>query len=75
MLFFDAVFYTALSWYLEEVIPRQYGVARKWYFCITPSYISDTYQQLFSCLKFRKKKGTDNSGLFGESDHGSDEEG
>lgn len=37
-LFFDTLLYIFLGWYLELVIPRQYGVARPWYFPVSPSY-------------------------------------
>lgn len=37
-LFFDTLLYTFLGWYLELVIPRQYGVARPWYFLVSLSY-------------------------------------
>ena len=37
-LFLDTILYIALGWYLEQVIPRQYGVAKKWYFPFTPSF-------------------------------------
>ena len=38
LLFFDTILYIFLGWYLEEVIPRQYGVARPFYFLFTPKY-------------------------------------
>ena len=37
-LLLDTILYMFLGWYLELVIPRQYGVARKWYFIFLPSY-------------------------------------
>jgi ATP-binding cassette subfamily A (ABC1) protein 3 len=37
-LFFDTILYTFLGWYFEQVIPRQYGVARPWYFLFTLRY-------------------------------------
>ena len=37
-LFVDTLLYIFLGWYLELVIPRQYGVARPWYFLLLPSY-------------------------------------
>jgi hypothetical protein len=37
-LFLDTILYMFLGWYLELVIPRQYGVARPWYFLCAPSY-------------------------------------
>lgn len=46
-LFFDTLLYIFLGWYLELVIPRQYGVARPWYFLFTPSY----WTSLFCCFR------------------------
>ncbi len=37
-LFLDTILYIAIGWYLEQVIPRQYGVAKKWYFPFTLSF-------------------------------------
>jgi len=37
-LFLDTFLYMFLGWYLELVIPRQYGVARPFYFIFLPSY-------------------------------------
>ncbi len=37
-LFLDTFLYLFLGWYVEQVIPRQFGVARKWYFLLTPNY-------------------------------------
>jgi hypothetical protein len=38
LLSFDTTLYIFLGWYLEQVIPRQYGVARPFYFLFTPKY-------------------------------------
>jgi ATP-binding cassette subfamily A (ABC1) protein 3 len=38
LLFFDTLLYTFLGWYLDQVMPRQYGVPRPLYFLLTPSY-------------------------------------
>ncbi len=43
-LFFDTILYIVLGWYLEQVIPRQYGVARKWYFLFTPSFWREAFR-------------------------------
>jgi hypothetical protein len=37
-LFFDTILYTFLGWYLDQVVPQQYGVARPFYFFFLPSY-------------------------------------
>lgn len=44
-LFFDTILYLFLGWYLDLVIPRQYGVARPWYFLFLPSY----WKSVFCC--------------------------
>ena len=68
MMFFDAFFYIALAWYFEEVIPRQYGVNRKFYFCLTPSYLADAFTQLFPCFFREKKSNSEKSKLFQEDE-------
>ena len=54
-LFFDTVLYLFLGWYLELVIPRQYGVARPFYFIFLPSY----WWSCMSCLVGRQSTGSD----------------
>lgn len=44
-LFFDTLLYLFLGWYLELVIPRQYGIARPFYFLVLPSY----WKSVFCC--------------------------
>jgi ATP-binding cassette subfamily A (ABC1) protein 3 len=38
LLFFDTLLYIFLGWYLDQVVPQQYGVARPFYFIFMPSY-------------------------------------
>jgi ATP-binding cassette subfamily A (ABC1) protein 3 len=38
MLFLDSFFYVILGFYLDQVIPRQYGSARPFYFFVLPSF-------------------------------------
>ncbi|XP_052003577.1 phospholipid-transporting ATPase ABCA1-like [Xyrauchen texanus] len=38
MMLFDALIYWILTWYIENVYPGQYGIARPWYFPFTSSY-------------------------------------
>ncbi|MEQ2211244.1 hypothetical protein XENOCAPTIV_014515 [Xenoophorus captivus] len=38
MMFFDAVLYWVLTWYIENVFPGQYGIPKPWYFPFTSSY-------------------------------------
>ena len=38
MMFIDIIVYTFLAWYLEQVVPSQYGVSKKFYFILSPSY-------------------------------------
>ncbi|XP_055359678.1 retinal-specific phospholipid-transporting ATPase ABCA4-like isoform X2 [Betta splendens] len=38
MMAFDGVLYAALTWYLDNVFPGQYGIGRPFYFPLQPSY-------------------------------------
>ena len=38
LLFWDAVFYALLTWYIEAVFPGDFGIPRPWYFFLTSSY-------------------------------------
>lgn len=38
MLFFDTFLYAVLAWYLDQVWPREFGVAQPWYFLVSPRY-------------------------------------
>ena len=38
MMAFDAVFYFVLAWYVEQVMPKQFGVRRPVLFLFYPSY-------------------------------------
>jgi ATP-binding cassette subfamily A (ABC1) protein 3 len=68
-LFIDTILYIVLGWYLEQVIPRQYGVAKKWYFLLTPSF----WKEVFPCSKNRASHETSYNS-FSEAD-GTVEEG
>jgi ATP-binding cassette subfamily A (ABC1) protein 3 len=59
LLFFDTILYIFLGWYLEQVIPRQYGVARPFYFLFTPKYWCS-----FFCTE---KKSRANDAMVGKS--------
>lgn len=37
-MFFDAVLYGVLAWYLDQVLPTEYGTPRKPWFILLPSY-------------------------------------
>ncbi|KAG7397743.1 hypothetical protein PHYBOEH_000282 [Phytophthora boehmeriae] len=37
-LILDSVLLVAIGWYLEQVLPQQYGVRKPWYFLFTKSY-------------------------------------
>jgi len=64
-LVFDTILYLFLGWYLELVIPRQYGVARPWYFLLLPSY----WQCIFySCFGSSKRTGDDDMTFSSGSD-------
>ena len=38
ILLFDAFIYMVLTWYIEAVFPGEFGVPRRWFFPIQPSY-------------------------------------
>ncbi len=38
IILFDALVYSVMAWYIEEVYPGRYGVAKPWYFPFQPSY-------------------------------------
>ena len=38
MLLLDSVIYFVLAWYLDEVLPKEYGYRRPFYFLFTPYY-------------------------------------
>uniref|UniRef100_F6U7N4 ATP binding cassette subfamily A member 3 n=1 Tax=Xenopus tropicalis TaxID=8364 RepID=F6U7N4_XENTR len=38
MLMLDCVLYFLVGWYVESVMPGDYGVPQPWYFCFLPSY-------------------------------------
>ncbi|XP_030259951.1 retinal-specific phospholipid-transporting ATPase ABCA4-like isoform X1 [Sparus aurata] len=38
MMVFDAILYGVLAWYLDNVFPGQYGIGRRFYFPLEPSY-------------------------------------
>lgn len=38
ILLLDALVYMILTWYIEGIAPGEYGVPRKWYFPLQPSY-------------------------------------
>lgn len=37
-LFFDTLLYLFLGWYVEQVMPREYGVAKPFWFLFSPKY-------------------------------------
>jgi hypothetical protein len=45
MLLFDTFLYFVIAWYVEAVHPGEFGIARPFYFFLTPSY-------WFVCLIF-----------------------
>ena len=37
-LFFDTILYLFLGWYIEQIMPREYGVAKPFWFLVSPKY-------------------------------------
>lgn len=62
MMFFDAVLYGVLAWYLDNVLPSEYGTQLPLYFPLLPSYwfglssISDTWYGALCGMCMRKQK-------------------
>jgi hypothetical protein len=54
MLFFDTILYLFLGFYFDQVIPREYGTPRPFYFFLMPS----VWCGLFGC---NKRNGVDDS--------------
>jgi hypothetical protein len=46
LLFFDTLLYMFLGWYFDQVIPRQYGAARPFYFLLTPCFWCSFYPRM-----------------------------
>lgn len=68
MLIFDAFLYGFLAWYLDKVVPSEFGTPLPFYFLFLPSYwfggdytFSEIYKRLES-----KKKNPDSKGSLGE---------
>lgn len=38
MLLLDSVVYSVIGWYVESIMPGDYGVPQPWHFCFLPSY-------------------------------------
>jgi len=67
-LFFDTLLYFTLAWYLELVLPRQYGVAEKWYFLFTPTYWLGSRR----CCQSKQQHGYEMSSVVSNSDASSE---
>jgi len=39
--FIDTILYLLIAWYLDSVLPVEYGVSQPWYFFLTPTYWLD----------------------------------
>jgi ATP-binding cassette subfamily A (ABC1) protein 3 len=46
MLFLDAVLYSLLAWYLDLVLPSEFGVPRPWYFIFAPKFWLGLFQRI-----------------------------
>jgi len=65
-LLIDSILYFVLGWYLENVIPRQYGVAKKWYFPFIPTFWREVCP--FSCRKKHSLLTEENGEISGYDD-------
>uniref|UniRef100_A0A4W5LI56 P-type phospholipid transporter n=1 Tax=Hucho hucho TaxID=62062 RepID=A0A4W5LI56_9TELE len=55
MMLVDALIYWLLTWYIENVFPGQYGIAKPWYFPFTASYWCGTSPAL--TFSWEQQKG------------------
>eukprot|EP00794_Sanderia_malayensis_P008046 gene8046-8908_t len=49
MMLLDALLYMIILWYIENIMPGQYGIPRRWYFPFTKSYwLGSRHRKSFS---------------------------
>jgi hypothetical protein len=75
MLIADLVVFTFLAWYLDKVIPSEFGVTEKPWFCLLPSYWSNHDESDFGNLNHRSNSNhvsvsvTNHQPLIGSNPH------
>jgi len=47
-LFVDTLIYSILGWYVDQVVPRQFGAPKVWYFPFTANYWKNLCKRTFS---------------------------
>ena len=58
MLLGDSCIYMILAWYIESVFPGEFGVPRRWFFPLQPSYwLGEAFLKNVAISKSRKRKG------------------
>ena len=70
MFIFDFFFYLFLGYYLENVIPHDFGIKKSWYFLCTKSYWSNKKKKKIITIEDKKEELSDSksSELFSEID-------
>ena len=70
MLIFDFFFYLFLGYYLENVIPHEFGITKPWYFLCTKSYWSSKKKKKVIIIEDKKEEFPDSKSreLFLEKD-------
>lgn len=66
MMIFDAFLYGFLAWYIDKVLPSEYGTSLPWYFPFLPSYWCPS---AFTTSRLKTKKRTWYGWLTGESQY------
>jgi ATP-binding cassette subfamily A (ABC1) protein 3 len=66
MLFLDAIWYGILAWYLDKVLPSEFGTSLPFYFPLLPSYWcgSSPHHHEIAIEGRKQYSGRDSSGLF-----------
>jgi ABC-type Na+ transport system ATPase subunit NatA len=61
MMFVDIFVYAFFAWYLNNVVPSEFGVTLKWYYPLSPSYWFGTGASSASQIATRRQTSTDGS--------------
>ena len=72
MMWIDCAVYLVLGWYLERVLPSEYGVKRPFYFPFLPSFWCDTSSLTYSTTMITFDKNKDKEGLLVELENNTD---
>mmetsp|Transcript_43917 Transcript_43917/g.64517 ORF Transcript_43917/g.64517 Transcript_43917/m.64517 type:complete len:2436 (+) Transcript_43917:98-7405(+) len=63
MMLFDTFLYMVLAWYFDAVVPRQFGVAKKWYYLCLPSYWRSCFSWCWCGRQSKRERKTRNTNI------------